>query len=470
MADPSAPSDGRWAWRAAHLVARDVAGLPAMLTWARLAADVAGEIDPTTGRYTYRTVLVTVPRQSAKSTTIWDVIIGRMLAYPGFTAAYAYQAGKNASEAFQRQFRRVERGPLAPHVRTYRRGGDEKLFLPGHQHSQVRAFPPRDGALRSVAEDLVVIDEAQEHSADLGNRIDQTIRPVGSTRRRFQQWLVGTAPHADLAAGYFASHYAAARRGAAGYCLIDYGADDGEDPADPAVWHRRHPGLAAGLTTPEWLAGELEHLGVEAFAREYMNVWPTVGAERLIPPDLWAASADPDQAYPTPGPHVVLGVDVGGRGSDTAIVAAWTDPDGRVRLELVDVRPGQDWAPAQLDRISRSWRVGAVILDTYGPAVGLAETLRQAYPAVPLVETGTRDYLAACSRLLSAVTSDRIRYRPAPALDAAARDAAPVDVGDAGWRWSRRRSAGPITALVAATLAHHGALRPTPAAPTALFG
>jgi len=158
----------------------------------RVIAEVAGELLPD-GRYAYHTVVVTEPRQCAKSTTAYDVALGRGRAYRDYRVKYATHKGTITSDRFADWFLELERLPaLAAGMHLRRSRGTEAVGW-RKTGSYFQAFPARDGALRSAALDAVVVDEAQEHDEMTGQALKRTITPTFSTRRRRQLWVVFTA-------------------------------------------------------------------------------------------------------------------------------------------------------------------------------------------------------------------------------------------------------------------------------------
>ena len=137
-------------------------------------------------------------------------------------------------------------GPLANRVRLRRSAGTERITLPGR--SYLKAFPPKAGALRSNALDLVIVDEAQEHGVLLGAQLDLTISPVFSTWPRRQLVLVATA--GTDSSDYLLRYLENARKTLPGYCVVEFGIHDGEDVDDETLWPLRHPGPRPG--SPTW--------------------------------------------------------------------------------------------------------------------------------------------------------------------------------------------------------------------------
>src|SRR4051812_39206978 len=65
-----------------------------LMPWQQHVADVALEINPETGRFAYREVVLTVPRRSGKSALLLAVLIHRMIAMGSAQiAAFTMQNG-----------------------------------------------------------------------------------------------------------------------------------------------------------------------------------------------------------------------------------------------------------------------------------------------------------------------------------------------------------------------------------------
>lgn len=446
--DPSRRTDGYAGAFVAHLHGRP------WHPYQRLAADVLGELLPS-GRYAYPIGVVLLPRQCGKTTLGMDLALGRGLVNRDYRAAYAAQTGHVTTERFAERIGELSDGPLAGRVTPRRSAGTERVTLPGR--SFLKAFPPKAGALRSNALDLVIVDESQEHGEILGEQLDLTIIPTFTTRPRRQMLLIGTA--GTDASGYLRRYYDLALSGAPGVALIDYGALDGEDTDDRDLWPRRHPGLALGLTDTDALETARAAMGYAGFAREFFNVW-TRTAVRLFDPTAWSEVQDPDAA---PVGGLCLSFDVT-PDRDAAAIAIADDTD---TLEIIEQRPGVDWLLPRLLDLQTS--TGAPIAaDRYGGAGPTTDALEQA--KADLILMGTADVANAAAGFLDGVNNREVRVVPSRVLDDSVEGAARRPIGDAGgFAWSRKGSSRPVVALVAASGALWGARHrpPAPVRPSA---
>jgi hypothetical protein len=404
---------------------------------------VLGELLPN-GSYAYPIGVVLFPRQTGKTTFVMDVALGRCLMYPDYRCAYAAQTGHVTTERMVERMAELADGPLASRVRMRRSAGTERVTLPGR--SYVKAFPPKAGALRSNALDLVMVDEAQEHGTVLGQQLDLTILPTFSTRPRRQLILIGTA--GTDASDYLLRYLGRSRAKTPGYCVIEYGALEGEDIEDETLWEYRHPGIAAGLTDAAYLRSMRAAMGFAGFGREFFNVWSRT-TDRSIDPADWAAVQDPAAAVT--GDTVALGFEVDpGRGSAAIAIA---DTNGAV--ELVDQHDGTDWLTARLLGLQTTHGY-PIACTRYGAAGPTVDTLEAA--GATLVTLSSGDAQNACGSIADAIRDRTLKVRPSPALTESVEGAAQREIADTGgFVWARRDAASNPAPLIAATWARWGA-------------
>lgn len=106
------------------------------------------------------------------------------------------------------------------------------------------------------------------------------------------------------------------------------------------------------------------------------------------------------------------------------------------------------------ERISELWsrrHPAAIAYPADSPALDVADTLATA--GAPMLPIRGRDWPAACSGWLAAITEGKIRVGAHPALARAAEVAPGRDSGDGGWVWYRRGAVASIAPVIAATAA-----------------
>lgn len=383
--------------------------------------------------YAFPSVVVVMPRQTGKTTTLWTMIAARMWMHRAYQAAYTAQTGPVVHKRFTHPngwIDDIESSPLASRHRSIKSNGNE-LITNVQTSSYLQGFVPRPGKLRNASLDLVVLDECQEHSWEVGRGLDADIGPVLATRPRRQRIYCGTA----AGPSWWKSKYDAARRG--DMLLIEVGTWPADaDPADPATWRTHHPGLAVGMTDEDHLRHELELLGPQTFAREYGNRWDDdATGDAPVPIGAWQACT-PTVA----GPPAAVAFDLTPDRGHASIVGVTTT--GSVRLLWTGPA---DQLPARLRDLA-----GDHPVHTLPSQVGTAADLRAA--DLPVTALSGTDYRAACQVFHDAVVAGRVHHDHQPELLEAFGWAGRAWQGDA-WVLSARASGGDITPASAAVVA-----------------
>ena len=433
-----------------------------LMPWQQYVADVALEVDGN-GRFAYRQVVVTVPRQSGKTTLFGAMMEHRAIIIPGARCWFTQQSGKDATDWLLNEHVPML-APLAERFHVRRAAGSThvKWHVSG---GMVRPFAPTPAGLHSKIADLVVADEVWAFDLVRGHQLDQAIVPTMATKPNAQTWKVSTA--GDAASTWWLATVEAGRVAAGadrrdGLAFFEWACPSDMDCTQPASWPLYHP--AYGRTIGDAaMADALESLGPDEFARAFGNQWVATTA-RVIPLAAWRAAAEPDQPLPEAG-KVALAFDVALDRSDAAILAAWTDEAGTVHLEVADYQEGSGWVAAKVAELAAKWRPTAIAYDAAGPALDVADQLER--EGLTLLGLKAHDYAAACSGLLEALCATpapQVRYRPHQRLDEAAAGAVRRALGDS-WAWGRRQSNVSLAPLTAATVARWAALHSAPSGP-----
>lgn len=440
-----------------------------LLPWQRVAADVGGEVDDR-GVLVHPLVLVTVQRQSGKTTLDLAQSVQRCLGGPRRKIWHTAQTGQDARKKWRELADDVMTSPLRQVVDGRPRssnGAESLVFVNG---SNLRPHPPTRDALHGEQSDMNNVDEAWVFDELQGADLFQAITPTQTTRPGAQTWVWST--RGDRGSVWFHGLIEAIRAGAIpGAVLIDFGIPDDLDPTDLPGVLRYHAGAHAypgqrPLVTIESLQRAQATLSPGEFARAFGNR-ATGAGERVIPMEAWEAART---VAVLPAGRPAYGVAVAGDGSAGAIVAAVLDAAGRPWVEVVQHRPGRSWLVEAVRDLHDAGQ--GVAIDRRGPAAPVADQLELA--GVTLLPLGGTDYAAACQdvydRLLA--PAPRLIHRADEALELAADVAARRTIGDGGWIWSRAKSTGDVSPLEAATLAAWAVLRNPPAAvaPFILFG
>lgn len=481
---PAAPlwATPRTAGRKSH--GRAIAAIAASMgrplaPWQRHVADVSTE-QLADGSWAYQVVVITVPRQSGKTTLITPFASERCLTCPDALTWYTAQTRQDARDNFGEAVKLLKRSPLKPpRTKVRLSNGSEGVTYPGG--ATWRVFAPTPDALHGKANEQVTVDEAWAFDGVRGLALEQAILPTFTTTGGQLVILstAGTAESAWLLSYVERGRAAVAAGRREGIAFFEWGVSDdlrdqveqGLIDGDPKQGGDRdaptylaaldtildaHPMAHVGGTLNlKALRTAAETMKPGEFLRAYGNCWTGV-AERVIPASAVSdTTLPPDATWTKPTVPVALAFDVSLDRSSASIVAAWRDrPDAPIRWDVIDDRPGTAWVPKALVDLQARLKPCAIAHPGAGPGVDVAdEAARAGVKFTPDTGLTTRDYAAACSSLLAQLVDRRALHLGQASFVAAASAAAKRDLGDGGWAWSRREAAASIAALVATTVA-----------------
>jgi hypothetical protein len=455
------------------------------MQWQRQVVDTALERDPVTGLYVYDTVTVIVGRRAGKTRIGHGVPLTRALLGPvsvqrpngdiarvpfiaGMTAQNATSAIKRLSETYD-QLR--ENAPpavgresrmlhgvnhAAIELRYRRRDGNRWNRNP--DRSRLAVFPPTPHAVRGDKYLFLSIDEALTLTADDGAEILDAARPtLAEFAGHAQLWIISN--EGTESAGFLRQRREMGRAAVdagrqTGTAYFEWSMSPDDDPTDPEVWRRTHPAVGETLTISA-MSRDLEELGTDAFAREYLNHAPDRPADTPPLSELWPTL--PVYVPAELPPRRVYAFEVAYDRSAAVIMAAWQHADG-IALATVDRRPGVSWLETAVLELARHHKTDAVIYDAAGPAANVGRVIASRN-ATNLIAAGPGDPRASVNHLLDLATAGRLTHDSDPDTAAAAAAALTRTVGDNRY-WDRRRSPADISPIIAASLAVYAADRP----------
>jgi hypothetical protein len=365
--------------------------------WQELVARRALEVD-SDGRLLWRTVVVSTPRQQGKSWLVRELCLWRLTLAQGLgevqTVLHTAMKLQHADVIWRPAAR------WAVHRSEYEvrfTNGEQRIEGPDGSVWLIQAANDGLGVSQSVS--LALVDEAWGVPREL---IDNGLEPTMLEAEQPQLWIISTAgvPSrgdrlTDLVPGYRAI---GADRDQAGVLYLEWSAPAAADDSDPETWR---------AASAEWSPQRQDFIGakrakadkpeeVEAFRRQYLNVWPDqadgLGEDALIDADRWARLRAPGLPIPEQGPMAAAVEDHFGQGGAWAL--AWWD--GPTLCVIANPAP----LPQAWQRAALSPRVlcGASLVD--------GEHARSA-AAVPVT---SRELAAAMSELRSLVADGRIRW------------------------------------------------------------
>ena len=435
-----------------------------LMGWQRDAADVAGEIDPETGRLFYRTVVLTVMRQQGKTTLTLPVWVQRALRWPGIHVKWTMQTALDARQKWMEEHvPTLEQSPLAEFLApgsdgVRKQNGSEHVKFRNGSMQTLMASKKQSGHGQVV--DLGMIDEAMAQPDD---RLHQALRPAMKTRHReglpgAQLWIISTVGPAGESE-WFHSWVDAGRAAVdAGtceedrLCFIEYSAPDDADPGDPATWWSCMPALGVTIDEDTVAAEYRESLlvpdGLAGFRRQALNQRTAQRSDPAIPLNLWDGCAALGVERPADG--LVFAVDVSPEQASASIGVCWRRPDGVPHLELIENAPGVGWVPGRVSELRERWG-GVWLLDPRG-----ASGSQQAdWPGMLLKAADAR---RSCAELEAAVRAGQVGHYGQRELRVALEGAVRKPSEDGGWSWARRSTVVDISPLVAVSLALGGVL------------
>ena len=411
------------------------------MPWQETVVQTALELE--NGVPAYREIVLTVPRQSGKTTLLLAMVLHRALRWGRpQRIAYTAQTGHDARQKLLDDWvPLLERSPFAPLVeRVYRANGDEAIIFRNGSRVEVLRNSISSGHGRTL--DLAIIDEAFSDEDDVR---EQALLPTMATKPSAQLLVVSTAgTDRSLYLKRKVDQGRAAVRAdsASGIAYFEWSAESDDDPYDPEVWARIMP--AYGLTIKdEAVAHAMQSMTINEFKRSYLNVWSSV-SEQMIPAKVWQQCTS---AKVAPAGALSFAVDVALDRSKASIAVA--DKEGNV--ELVENRDGVSWVQARALELYRRWK-GVIVVDGYGPAGSLVEPLKQIQ--VPVVTYKTGDVVAACALFYDAVLDRQIKAKTDDRLDQAVNAAIRRNVGQQ-WLFQRNVADADITPLYAVAFAWH---------------
>ncbi|TQS29140.1 terminase large subunit domain-containing protein [Microbispora sp. KK1-11] len=456
---PDRPSLGPKAWKVMERL-----GYPPM-PWQKYVLDVALEIDPDTGVFSYREVGLSVPRQQGKTQQILGLMVHRIAAWHRQRVVYAAQTRGMARERFEDEFLvTLDESSLAGKYRTRMSNGNEAIIW-SKTRSKLGITANTEKAGHGPPLDLGVIDEAFAHEDD---RLEQAFSPAMLTRDMAQLWWAsagGTEKSVWLNKKRAAGRELVERLWETGehsrIAYFEWFAPDELPRDDPETWRTCLPALGHTVTE-DTIRAELDKLDPAEFDRAYLN-----RTRKQVPPQdpnipvkAWAGLADADSQA---GRELAFVIEVAHDRAWSSIGLAALRDDGRVHLEVVDRHPGTDWAVPAIVRLRALWDpVAVAVASTGSPAGSLIDDLVAAGVTTPkdkdrpmrgdLIVMRTGDIVEACGQMADAINQGTVVHRDQAELTAAVNGARTRPFGDA-WALDRRRSLVDVSPFFSVTLA-----------------
>lgn len=440
------------------VVARSL-GTP-LIPWQLHVSIVANERNPD-GSYRYKVVVVSVPRQTGKTTLIRANGVHTCMVC-GRDVFYTAQTGKDARARWMDMVKVMRASPLwASRISVALRAGAEAVAFPNL--AEFHAFAPTAGSLHGYTPHKVKLDEAFAHSAQTGELLMGAIEPAQFTIHERQLWIVSTAGTAEST--FLHDWIDAGMAGAPDVATFLWGARADQNPYSLEDIAAFHPGvgyvLNGKLITPQDVLGASERTTRAEYERAYANR-RTRTSRDLIPADLWAALSwaelELEDVRPPADPgklHLVY--DVAHDRSAAGVMVAWrTDPDSpHVRLKTVFHAAGVSWLPAKVLELQAQLQPAKVRAASNGP---VREATEQLVGRVAVDVLTEEEYGTACGRFLTMVglkgeEPAQLDHDGARVLAESVSGLVPRTSGTDGVAFSRKQSMGDTSLGVASAIA-----------------
>ena len=458
-----------------------------LMPWQQYAADVALEIDPKTNGLYYGEVIITVPRQSGKTTLILVLFVLRCIIFARSlgpqTCTYIAQSGKMARRKLEREFapilrraRSLSEVPQDSRAKPTRTNQWKLSMNNNGEHiafgtqSYLQIDPPTEDASHGDVLDMAVMDEAFAHEDDL---VEQAVDAATVTRASSQTYVISTVGNGRsrfLAGKVIAGRKAVADRKSR-TCYLEWSVPDEADYRDPAVWRTYLPALGHTISESDLLArldkaeragadvDEGFGSGIDGFRRGYLNQWmewPAGSASDNGPLSRtrWGDLTDGESM--ATASSLALGMDAPIDRRSVCFSVAGRREDG--------LRHGaiRYWVnPTDLARVVA---IAKMLSDGHGvpihiPPKSPALAWRDAMVAagVRVVEVKVAEFAEAQQVIEQAVDDGTFRHRGQPEMTKAVEGLAARVSGDRS-PWSRRSSSSNVSPLFALAAAVAGSL------------
>lgn len=453
-----------------------------LMPWQVQVAMVAGEL-LADGTPAYREVIISVPRQSGKTTLLLAAMTQRAMGDPWGRGkqviVYSAQEGKSArykllkdffpalgysdTGAFSFMQKRLGIG------RFVRASGEESVLWHNQSRLELMTGTKDSGHGRTL--DMGVQDEL---FADRDTRRDASMGPAALTKELAQIWKLSTA--GDETSSIWSGHIAKGRDVVdrdlrEGVCYFEWSAEPDADPDDEAEYYRCMPALGPkelGFTQSiKTIRAEKERIDdVEDFRRAFFNITKGTGSGSVFTRAVWARLMDPHFTQTTLGPRVGLAADSAEDGS-MGVIAVATYNGLVPHCTILQHGDGIDWMPAAMARWSATLAQAPIWYHSSAPVAPHA--LAGGGMGAKIHAASEREYAAACSGLFNAATADvpELTVPDLSLITTAATSVHRKRLGGGLYVWERSTSTVAISAI---SLAHLALVStPRPAEPIIIF-
>lgn len=324
--------------------------------WQGYALDRALEHDDA-GQLVWRTILLTVARQSGKSTLARGLVLWRL--HQGAALFDEPQLVLSLSRTVETAWEVMLPATawvMEKHGQRAVRFGNARpgIVLPTGDRWVPIAARPGAGVGYSAA--MLFVDEAWAIPIRI---VSEDLAPTMAERASAQLYLVSTAGDSDseLMASYRQRAIERLGTGDPGrMLLLEWSAPPEADPEELDTWRWASPEWTEHRE--EFLRDQFGQISRDQFATQYLNQW-VHRIDGWLTDRAWQDTLDPDRPMPTDRPWL-MAVESAFDGSGHAIATACEDDDGRIVTRLHMVR-----TIAEVDTHVRALRQGGQPVELY---------------------------------------------------------------------------------------------------------
>jgi hypothetical protein len=409
-------------------------------------------------------VVLSIPRQVAKTFIVGRIIVILCILFPGTTVLWTAHRTRTSTQTFRVMQGYVKRKKVAPHLAEGRtdgvRSGNGEQEI-AFRNGSIIMFGAREAGFgRGFSEvDFEVFDEAQilteKALEDMVAATNQSTHPHGALL-----FFMGTPPRPTDPGEFFATRRAEALSGESEDSVyIECSADADADPDDREQWAIANPSFPERTPLRSMLRLRKILPSDESWLREGLGIWDDASSRGPLP--NWSDLVYLENETPGITSHlswalVVSPIEHGPQWA--AISKAGRTSDGFVHVEWVEHRKGTRWiVPAVVKHYNDNGKV-PIRLRPNGPEGAFIADLREA--GVEVIEMSGTDEARATGALVAAASSDEspptLRHIGQPSLDKSVEYAVLKSGADGAARFDPRKTTVEICTLVAATLALGG--------------
>lgn len=417
-----------------------------------------------------------VPRRSSKSTSFNAIAVGRAAHREDYRVGIlTLTSGKAGRKRFLKDVaatvEALYRDKRTRPFKVSRIAGMEGLDFGQAGGGTVDWLSTLDD-VRGEAFDLFILDESGEpNDPEYIGEVRAAVLPTLDTRPGAQVVSIGTAGR-FRSGNMLYDAVATLRAGGGGGALWHFPEtvteeelSDWEPTKDNPAGRARelielhHPGVNT-LTTLESIKENFDEFTREKFAREYGNIFGTIGeATGLLDPIKWA-EAGTGEDLPKPPEEFGLAIVAHPDQTCGSIVAAWRDEENRAVLLLLDHKRGVEWLRKSAPQYARKYS-REITFDSASPVIArfVPGWGRLRNPRPRLDARGFMDVKKAATLIVDEVDREKLIHYRQPELDDAAKKVVKRKAGMNGWALGRdpkhpEHDITPIEAAALALLAH----------------